>query len=96
LGSALAGAVSGLLGEKLAAAKAQINKLIQEKVGGKRAELTKNATQASSAVTGQIQAKQKQADGLRDMAQGKLEEAKKKASAPVQNSVNNARKKLKF
>ncbi|MGE4233013.1 MAG: TIGR03545 family protein [Bacteriovoracia bacterium] len=99
LGAALANALKGQLNEKLAAARKQIETMIHDQVGSKKAMLTQNVNSVTSSITSQINAKKQQAEQTQAMAQHKLDEAKQKAAAaaaPAKKAVNQVKKKFGF
>ena len=99
LGTALASAFRAQLEGRLAEAKAKVDRMLRERVGAKKEELTGRFNGLKKNTLGQVEARRKQAEAVKGQALAKVEELKKKGSGAqkkVQELVKQLKKKLPF
>jgi hypothetical protein len=80
---------------KLAQARAQLDAMIQERIGRPRAELTAKYNAARAQITSQIDERKKQAEGLRAQLQARIDQLTRQAS-PQGKALDSLKKKLPF
>jgi uncharacterized protein (TIGR03545 family) len=79
---------------KVDEAKAQIQKLIDEKIGSQKRALTDQYAGLQSKYTSQVAEKQKEADKIKGQADAKMNEAKNQASNQGQKAIDDIKKNL--
>lgn len=97
LGDALERAFRSRVEKQVVEVRQKIDALIQERVGKPRQALTEKFGRTQSEITGQVDARQKQADGVAGQAQGKVDQAKAQLqNAGTKKAVDAVRGKLPF
>lgn len=97
LASALGRGFEKQLQAKLAEARKAVDELIQKQVGEPKRQLLARYEAARAQLTAQVESRRKEVEALKGQAQAKLASLTKTAApAPVQNAVDQLKKKLPF
>ncbi len=94
LAQALAQGLQRQLQAKLAAARKQIDELIQGNISKAKGEVQGRVNQARTRVVAQVDAKKKQAAAFKSQAEAKLNEAKRQAVGEPQKKLDQIKKKF--
>lgn len=94
LGDRLSQGLKAEVQAKINAAKAKVDKLIQDKIGGKKDALMSKVNAVKSKVTGQLDSKKKEVDRLKNKVAGDVKSKEKEGKSAGKTKAKKAGKKL--